>query len=780
MRGRVSEPCSRYLFNDRIHYLDDRSLLIYQEGVKRYHGIFTIETFESVINAPHTLDRVRQGELEKPDIRHSAMVFPQPEDEPQDTLPVESDKAIADPDIIPFGYFKERREPRVQMICETDMRLHGVQIKGVTRDLSVSGARLFVEGDLSALTGNEIYVSFMGLQREADGVDVYDIPYTVVGLDHQDDGTLLRLQRVKSGKWEQFDKFTERLLKRRDPDSKLDIEDDYQSALAWYYERLYAENSAFIPVFVGKDDASELFVQSVALTQGNQFLSRFFCTSTDNYNFTPLCLPQRLKSLQNGKHLLIAMYRDQGENDRSQRIHSAASDESASDEEFLGFVRHALSCPEHCVVKVMPGSLPLKPVSAAKVNLFSSKLRSLASEQASNLDAQIASLQFVAYMADMTAWAQQWAADQSMQCKADELVWVGSEQRNIKTGEVRNKLEISWRRLNPELIRFGYVERRREHRYLAKTAVSVQLRNETMDGMTQDLSMHGMRILLPGEVDVKQGAMIKVGLTTMQEKRGAIDLMNIPYRIVSFLFNSDGTVLMLERIAGNRDSAMDEFFAELIAKNRHKLPVDTSDVAYAATAGIFEAMQSSNTPAIAFFLGMDRDRGAYMQFLGLPIDGNLLAQNISQGKSQRFGYLFSQKLVKAMYDAVQLLLRQSGTERVARPAFEFELFVYQDASNNEPAGLNVVSEIDSGDTDKWMSIRQQIMTGENWCGLQVVVSAAYAIEDKLFDTLLSGIRNESKHRAIKLSDAVGSVTGCGEIFDITDELARLPVGSENN
>lgn len=778
MRGRVSDPCGRYLFNDRIHYLDDRSLVIYQEGVKRYHGVFTLETFEAVVNAPHALGRGRQ-ETAPSGLRNSDAEFPPPDGELPEPVAVAPDKTIEDPDVIPFGYFKERHEPRLQMICETEVRLHGTQIKGVTRDLSVSGAQLLIEDEVSAQAGEEIYVSFMGLQREAEGVDVYDIPYTIVGVDSQDEGVQLRLQRAGAGKWSQFDKFIERLLKMRDPDSRLDIEDDYQSALAWYYERLYAENSAFIPVFVGQDDAGNLQVQSLALTKGNQFLTRFFCSSTDNYNFTPLCLPHCLQALQAGEDLLIAMYRHQGESDRSQRIHSASSKEFASDEEFRDFVHHVLSFPEHCIVKVMPGCLPLKPLSASKINLISSKLRSLSSEQAGNLDAQIASLQFVAYMMDMTAWGLQWAEDESLQCKADQMVWVGSEQRLIKTGEVCSRLEVDWRSLNPDLIRFGYVERRREHRYLAKTAVSVQLHDATMTGMTQDFSWHGMRILLPDEISVRQGSMIKLGLTTMQEKRNSIDLMNIPYRVVNSRIGNKETVIMLERIAGNRDSVLDDFFAELITRNRHKLPVDTSDVVNAATAGIFAAMQSANTPVLTFFLGMDREQGACMQYIGLPAGANQLAQTISHEEGDGFGYLFSQKLVKAMYDAVQLALRQPAPQRAARPAFEFELMVYQDTTSEAPARFKVDSEIDSASMEQWQASRRQCMAAKNWRGLKVVVNSVHALEDSLFDTLLTAIRGESKHRAIKLSDAVISVTGCGEIFDITDELVLLAGNQES-
>jgi hypothetical protein len=100
----------------------------------------------------------------------------------------------------------------------------------------------------------------------------------------------------------------------------------------------------------------------------------------------------------------------------------------------------------------------------------------------------------------------------------------------------------------PELIRFGYVERRREDRYLARTAVRVRIREQDHEGMTVDISRHGLRVALPEPVDVRRGSPVSVGLTSVQKKRNALDLMDVSYRVVGQRSMDDGALLMLERV----------------------------------------------------------------------------------------------------------------------------------------------------------------------------------------------------------------------------------------
>ena len=772
MRGRVAEPCSRYLFNDRIHYLDDRSLQIYQQGLKRHRGVFTIETFEAVIHAPHTLDAPQPANpAGRADEKEPAEIPDHETDVQTEQVGEQADDRLEAVDVIRFGYFKERREPRLEIVCEVEATLRGKHIKGVIRDLSISGTRIFIDGIHEAAPGDEVLVSFMGFQDVASGVDVYDVVYKVIDSAFTDTDTVLRLRREKAGPVSAFNRFVQGLVERHDPNRKLDIEDDYQTALTWYYERLYAEHSTLVPFFVGKGEQGGLYVQSVALTRDNRQLSGFFSTYTDNYNFTPLVMPERLENLQQGRRIMIAMFREQGGQDRSQRIHSASELDYPDSESFLDFVAYALGHPEHCVVSVSAGPVPVQQTSKAKIDLVMQRLRKLSTQQAQDLTGQLERLQFVGYMLDVTAEARRWLENSPRDASAESLVaWVGTERRDLASGDVQDRVELEQQLLNPVVIRYGYVERRRENRYLAKTAVELLVREERHTGMTVDLSWHGLRVVLPEAVDVKQGAMLKVGFPSMQKKRDNLDLMNMTYRIVNYT-QHEGTVLMLERLVDSHNAELDAFFDELIKRNRQKLQVDTGDVVSATAARVFESIQAVNTTGISFFLGHDREKGACLQFVAIPPEANELADFCQCDGQFVPACLFSRKMVKALYDAVHLHARNRDSGQSAVDYFEVELIVTkQQGEAGGGCGFNISSEFDVADEEQWQALRSTAVSAGDSRLLRIVATVVQPLQDRFFDKLLEVVRNESRHRAMKLSDAIVSVVGCGDIFDITGEV----------
>ena len=55
MRGRVAGECRRYAFNDRVHYLDDISFQMFEQGLQDNRGVFTVGTFEAIVGGEHTI-----------------------------------------------------------------------------------------------------------------------------------------------------------------------------------------------------------------------------------------------------------------------------------------------------------------------------------------------------------------------------------------------------------------------------------------------------------------------------------------------------------------------------------------------------------------------------------------------------------------------------------------------------------------------------------------------------------------------------------------------------
>ncbi len=328
--------------------------------------------------------------------------------------------------------------------------------------------------------------------------------------------------------------------------------------------------------------------------------------------------------------------------------------------------------------------------------------------------------------------------------------------------------------LRPELIRFGYVERRREDRYLAETRVDVDTGNKRLHGVSRDISTRGMCVKCEEQVALKPGAPVKIGLVSLQQKKSSTNLMNIPYRIVNTRQEEQGTVLMLERVLGTSREGLKEFFVELITKNQHKLGVDIGDIWGATASRIYEAVLSLNAPTMPFFLARGAEGGAQLQFVGVPESGNPLLAFFKVAGGYDFRCLNERRIIASLYDAVQILARQGkGTDE--RPApFEVELYLYKEF--DELTGetfIHMASELDFPDQAGREAFLSKLPQHEDWRCLKVVATFVEHLDEKSFEKMIASVRSQSKHRAIRLSELAHALVGYGELLDFTAEWSAL-------
>ena len=784
MRGRVAGECRRYAFNDRVHYLDDISFQMFERGLRENNGVYTVGTFESIVGGAHTLQaqvnareeaeqrrqEIEQRRLERTRdaVRERARV-----DGVEDDADVHSEVA-ENPDLLPLGYFRKRSHPRLQYACKVVLQRGNIQSHCITRDLSVCGLQVRIKGLTTFREGQDVFVSFVGLHDKADEVQVDKVAYRIVRIQDRETESALFLRRKDLDSPAGFSDFISGFVEENQRRYKLDVEDECQSASSWYYERCHAQSVTQLPVFVEKTEAGELRVQAVAMSEGNTHLARFFVTAVDNYDFSPLCLPARLDRLADAGEFVLAMYRHKGEGDECMRLHSAADFEFTSMDDFLRFVRYAASQPEYSVVTVRAGSLPILPASGKKIDEVSQRLQYKSEARMELLREQLDRLSFVAYVVDIShKYAEAELAGDSI----DGLsAWVGAECRKLSDGSVEQALDISREQLKAELVRFGYVERRREDRYLAETRVDVKIGGKSLEGMSKDISTRGIRIQLMERLAVKPGTPVKVGLVSLQQKKSSTNLLDIPYLVVNALNKDEGTVLMLERVLGSAKEGLKEFFVELITKNQHKLGVDTGDIWGATTSRIYESLLAANTPTIPFFLGRNTEGGAHLQFVGVPEGGNALLDFFATASGHDFRCLNDRRVVTALYDAVQILMRQQKASQEPPAPFEMELYLYREL--DEETGetfIYAATELDFSSDAGREAYLQQLAEKPEWRCLKIITTFVHTLDEKSLDKLVASVREQSKHRAIKLSDLAHSVVGCGELVDVTPPSGRCYV-----
>ena len=782
MRGKVAGECRRYAFNDRVHYLDDISFQMFERGLRENNGVYTVGTFEAIVGGAHTLQAQlnarEEAEQRRQDIEKRRLE--RTRDAVRERARVDGDEdadaaqpvVAENPELLSLGYFRKRNHPRMQYACKVSLQRGNIRTSCITRDVSVCGIQVRIKGLTTFSEGQEVRVAFEGLRDKAGRVPVDDIAFKIVRIQSRENESVMFLRRTDLEQPAGFSDFMSQFIENNQRRYKLDVEDEYQSTLSWYYERCHAQSLTQLPVFVEKTENDELRVQTVAMSEGNTHLVRFFCTAVDNYDFSPLCLPHRLARLSERGEFVMAIYRHKGEDDDRMRLHSAADFEFATESDFYRFVRYAAGQSEYIIVKVQAGSMPVQPVSGKKIDEVSQRLQYKSESQMEALRSQLERLEFVAYATDMThKYTERPAQDDSVEGLS---VWVGIERRRVSDASVEQSLDISREQLKTDLIRFGYVERRREDRYLAETRVDIRIGERSLKGMSKDISTRGIRIQLTDTVKVKTGTPVKVGLVSLQQKKSGANLMDIPYLVVNSMDREEGTVLMLERVLGSAKEGLKEFFVELITKNEHKLGVDTGDIWSATTSRLYESLLAANTPTIPFFLGRNTEGGAHLQFAGVPEGGNSLLDFFTTESGPDFRCINDRRVVTALYDAVQILMRQQKASQEPPAPFELELYVYREL--DEETGetfIQAATELDFGSDEGRLAYLQQLSEKPEWRRLKIITTYVHTLDEKVLDKLVASVRDQSKHRAIKLSDLAHSVVGCGELVDITNQCVSL-------
>lgn len=771
MRGKVPGECRKYLLNNRIFFLDDVSYGLYQQGLKAHNGMFTVGTYESILNGKHTNRAIREAQQAKElEERRKAMAPPRREESEEQAAARDKSKPLFQPEVVPFGYFKKRREDRLQYVTAVEITADGKVCSGMTRDISVRGLQIVLKGVYNFKPGGEIRIAFTALQEQNPSVELHDLPYQVIESEQHDAEHQLRVQLALPKPSPSFSNFVVDLIERYKRKYKLDVEDDFWSVCSWLYERVYSESLMQMMFFVKLDEAKQLATQAVAVTDGNQPFAHFFRNDVDNYDFSCLCLPSRLQALQQRREIMLMMYRDKVGNDY--RIHSAADFEFKDDKSMQAFMRFTLAHQEHCIIKLIASNEPLRELSPRKFEMVTGRLLEKSEDEVKYLRERLDELLFTGMVVDITAQLESVLSDNLILDKGQIDVqglncWMGTSRRQLPLyQEVEQCREFPI----PDLIRFGYVERRREDRYLAETSVEVVTRQGRIKGRTRDISKRGLAVKTEAAIEVNVGDEIHVALISLQAKRPSLDLSHVPYRVVKVEAGAS-TTIMLERMRNKLEYEIDDFFVELITKNKHKLAVDINDTRGATLSRVYEGTASENAMTIPFFIARGEEGGGELQKVAVPEGDSSLVDFFrdAAGKPD-FSWLTDSRLVLALYQQMGQMGRQASHEQRRPSAVEIEVYCYRETTPDGASALRVATELEFTAEEARIAFLDAAVASGDFRILKLMATYTLELNKLELDTAIESIRSQSKHRALKLQEQLHAIVGYGELIDITRQM----------
>lgn len=775
MRGKVPGECKRYEHDGRIFWLDDISYAIFKRGLEKSGGVFTWGTYEAMANGPHTNRAIRDAqEARRAEEAAAEAVARRAEELEQTGEPRKEERR--GPEFVTFGYFKRRREDRVQFATRIEIRVGEITYWAKTSNLSVHGLMAYLRGHYNFEIGQSAYLTFADFQEKA-GPDtpLTAIRYTVMATHQAGDSIhTVRLRLDQASADPAFVEFIEKFIVAYRRRNKLDVNDDARATSSRLHERLYVENLVGLPLFIARTAQGTLSTRAVALSFGNGHLARFFHLFAHTYEFLALAVPSRLERLRDLGEIVVALFRE--DDGKEVRIYSADDGEFDDPEEFLRFAAYALSRPKHLVLKLAAGCQPLRMPQAGRFERASRMLGENwgdGMDQIKNIyDSLVLSgmaVDFTDTMRTLIEHATDFMA--KTPSRAGLVAWCERERLDLGKNKVLERLGEE-QMPDPEVADFGLLRSRREIRYRAATSVQLKLTSGSVEASSRDISLRGMCVVVERPVVAEVGEKILVGLTTLQKKRPNLNLMRIPYRIVKILPGAEN-LIMLQRLTDHSSGEIDNFFEELIESNRSKLSLDEASPRVVASAYAWEAVAVENLATIPFFFGRRDEEGLQIRAIGFSYDPCCRLVEFFQNPDGEFDFspVTNSQITLTLRERFMPLQRE-GNVRGRRPdPLTIEVYIYKEW--DPETGQAHIHSVD----DRMLASRQQraqfirkALEYNDHRFIRITATYVQAFEESYRSELLQIIHRQANYKALQLDDHLVSLEGYGEMVDITDEL----------
>lgn len=247
LRKKTPAEVEPYSFQGRVHYFDVAAKRLFEDGLRRYKGVFTNDTKQQILALK---------------TQHQQLA------EDKALAQQEQEKALAS---FVAGREYQRCEQRVNLVSAVTIELaDGQKFSAMTVDMSNSGLQLKLGFDpqLSGLQYARLKVYFSGLGDDFvfDGTREYE--YRVVGLKEKDFCLYLRLRRIDETGDNELGRFLAAMLSTSRRRYKVNVEHLAQRVTARGHESHWFDAIQAVPLILKDNAGTCVSVQ----TKSNQTL----------------------------------------------------------------------------------------------------------------------------------------------------------------------------------------------------------------------------------------------------------------------------------------------------------------------------------------------------------------------------------------------------------------------------------------------------------------------------------------------------------------------------
>lgn len=522
LRGRVVGECHEYQLDGLTHWLDDVALNDYHRKYKKY-GSYTDGVWESLYNTRNNLRVLRE---------HGKDIHYEQEEE---DLPFEVEA-------IHLGYDLKRKENRLKIHSQVAIKLKDNQkVHGATSDISPSGARFKVPSAFEYGLGDVIEVEFSELvnklKLEENNESVF---YRILGIDDIDETNSVKyLRALKISDDPLAEQIIDLSLKNAAQRSRHNNQDKIVRARTRAFEHMFLKHACQLPVFFTNNE-----LKAVLLTESNQDIWQYWKDERNQQMLSGMFNQERMELLAKP-----------GVKGSSNTVYAFKHD---YDDKTLFF---SMMMPEASPeIRKLFWHLGAKRPSwrVFRISIFelSEKERvSLETEQP-ELTKDLALLTHFGLLQEIGGPST--ATDYQLVEKPNLTSKALSPFRQSRT--VRD---------NPMSVFFDARPQRREPRYTLRSPVSLFLNDREVNGLSVDISKRGLCLVLDQPIDSRIGVTVQIDFKELKLYNKKLPLHRVDYQIVRI--GPDGTEIQLVMLDTPWSLKIITFFSRLIETNLDKL-----------------------------------------------------------------------------------------------------------------------------------------------------------------------------------------------------------------
>ncbi|RTE86016.1 MULTISPECIES: PilZ domain-containing protein [Gammaproteobacteria] len=571
LRKRVVGDVRAYTHKGQVHYMDPVAIAIFEDGLERYQGVFTQDTYDRIYAAENNLrviaekekqqrlEAKRRGESLTPGQSHAEQVH-------QNIADLKHEQSIEVP-FFTFGKYTHRNEERMNYAAAVTLKWRNAEIPAVTADVSVSGIRVKLKVPSEHLerypikTEDSVDVSFTGFSSEFTLNIKGGVPYSVIAVEQKDNGTYLRLKRDTEMHFDDFDSFLSKFIDGYKRRYKVNVDNVVDALTSKAHEQLYLPRMVGVPLFFKRVE-KRMFPQ-VALE--TKFNAEVLDSWTDENNncvvgglFSGKRLAKLLKQLKdNPKGMTdVIIYTFQVLRKGSVYFYSATQDELKSEElrhTFLGYAcrKNHFKVYRFSLTRLdlgkawIPSTLP-KDV-AEKEGMIQRPPTPVVMKE-------LEGLTHVGVLTDITPSPKSYA---DYVPNKDKL-------------HLLNDFVHPRRGLAPlKRASFDFINVRKESRFNYRSQVRVVFEGESQIGMTRDFSTHGLQIEVERPIDLHEGDIVHIDFPVLGKHFPEYELKKLPYRVMNL--SPDLTIIHMAIVEELDEHVGRQFFDFMIRANRKSL-----------------------------------------------------------------------------------------------------------------------------------------------------------------------------------------------------------------